>query len=282
MIYIVTCGRESRFAEVLALAESAAEALPGQRFVWLVSGSWSPCYASLLGSIPGAVAEYWRPQVPVYGRTARAQAAAIPQAMLEIATRPDCTWVLYCSPNVLWTSRPSEILDKAEGDVILVPRLLRPQTAEGVPDRELRALTQGIFGHGFLAAKAGVEGRRFLAWWRDRLLETRLGDCTPGSWLHLAPAFFASVQVLRHPRFNIGSGNLHERRLEGSFPRVTIGGEPVAFFDLPLRADRQWADDELDPQTEQAFRSVVSWYEHRLRTLAGHIHVEDLALPSRI
>jgi hypothetical protein len=271
LIYVVTSGPGSRFPAALALAESAAEALPGQRFVWLVSGPGFPRLSRRLESVPGAAAEPWLPRGPA-GREGLSPAAEIPQAMLEIAARPDCTGVFYCALNVLWTSRPAEILDEpCDGDVLLVPALLQPQTVEGVPDRELGALSQGVFSHSFVAAKANPEGRRFLAWWRERLLEPRLGQGPPESWLNLAPAFFAGLRVLRHPRFNVGPGNLYERRLEGSFPRITIGGLPVAYFEMPPPADPRSADGELDPRTQHAFRSAVTWYEHRLQVLAGSV-----------
>jgi hypothetical protein len=269
LIYIVTCGPGSLLAEVLLLAESAAEVLPRQRFVWLVSGSWSNMLASALQCVPGAIALPWQPRLPDSASATPRQEAAIPQAILEIASQPDCTWVLYCAPGVLWMSPPAQVLAPlSEGDVLLVPNLLQSQVTAHLPVSELEALKQGIFSQRFLAVRCNSEGRKFLDWWLKRLLEIPLQDQSPASWLHLAPALFPCVRVLRSPWFNVHCGSLHERRLNGRFPRITVNGEPVVFVDLGVREHLSAANHEVDLQTQCAFSSVQSWYEHRLSILS--------------
>jgi hypothetical protein len=275
LIYFLTSGPGSLLAEVLLLAESVAAVLPGQRFVWLVSGSWSPRLASALGSIPGASAEPWRPRRPVDAGASCGREAEIPQAMLEIISRPDCTWALYCAPGLLWLSPPAEILDdSSRGDVVLLPALLRPHAAREAPAGELDALMHGVYTHRFLAVRAGEEGRGFLTWWRKRLLEVPVHDRSPGSWLNLAPALFSSVSILRSPRYNVHRGNLQERTLDGGFPHVTAGGLAVAFLDLGVAADPPPAAGEMEPRAERAFRSAESWYRHRSGILARRLMEE--------
>jgi hypothetical protein len=269
LIYFLTSGPGSLLAEVQLLAESAAAVLPGQRFVWLVSGSWSPRLASALQSVRGASVEPWRPQRPMGAGEAATPEAEIPQAMIEVASRPDCTWALYCAPGVFWISPPTEILDDSSvGDIVLLPALLQPHAGREAPAGELEALMRGVFTHRFVAVRAGAEGREFLGWWRKRLLEIPIQDRSPESWLNLAPALFSSARILRSPRYNVHRGNLHERPLDDGFPRVTVHGMPIAFFDLGAPGDPPPAESDLDPKTRRAFRSVESWYQHRLSTLA--------------
>lgn len=268
MIYFVTLGSGSLLPEVLVLAESLAAVVPEQRFVWLVSDSWSSGLSSALRSIPGASAELWQTQLQTAGATP-SPAAEIPLALLDVTNRPDCRWAVYCAPGVLWLSPPTEVFGDASGrDVVLLPNLLRPQDSRSEPVCELEALMQGIFTHRFVAGRSSVEGRAFLAWWQERLLCTPVHDRSPESWLHLAPALFPSVRILRSPRFNIHRGNLHERRLDGSFPRITIDDMPVAFFDLGAPGAAAPTDHDVDPQTECAFRSARHWYEHRKSNFA--------------
>jgi hypothetical protein len=255
-----------------------------QRFVWLVSSSWSPRLGSALQSVPRATAEPWQPRLPISASAATAEAAEIPQAMLEVASRPDCTWVLYCAPGVLWISSPAEALgdESDECDVAIVPNLLRPQATGGLPNCELEALRLGVFTHRFVAVRSSAEGRGFLRWWQRRLLEIPLQDRSPELWLHIAPALFRRVRVLRCPRFNIHRGNLPERPLDGSFPRVTVNGAPVAFLDLGVPGDLSPRDRELDPPTRRAFYSVVYWYEHRLGMIARSLMKGGASFPSAV
>jgi hypothetical protein len=284
LIYFVTCGSGSLLGEVLLLAESAAEVLPKQHFVWLVGGSWSPRLASALQSIPGATAEPWQPRFSVGAGTAvPPHEVEIPQALLEIASRPDCTWLLYCAPGILWMSPPTEVLaESSGGDVLLVPTLLQPQAVTSLPVCELEALRQGVFSHRFLAVRNSSKGCGFLRWWRKRLLEIPLQAQSPASWLHLAPPLFPCVRILRSPRLNVHRGSLHERHLDGSFPRVTADGKPAVFFDLGARGDLPVADHGIDLQTRRSFRSVLDWYEYRLGIVSRFSAEYGLSIHSEV
>jgi len=99
--------------------------------------------------------------------------------------------------------------------VSLSPRLLRPP-GEGHTPLDPAVLAHGAFHPGCL--EITTMSREFLSWWRRCLSRDEVADDTDNRsfsqhWIDLAPAFF-DLRVVRHPGYNIGSWNLHERPLE--------------------------------------------------------------------
>lgn len=122
--------------------------------------------------------------------------------------------VVYLDPDiaVLGSLAEIEVLLDAH-DAILTPHQLHPDNqTRTIVDNEIASLKHGVYNLGFLAVAGTGEGRRFAAWWRDRLLEFCFDDIPNGifvdqRWCDLAPAFFEGVHVLRDPGYNVASWN---------------------------------------------------------------------------
>jgi len=138
--------------------------------------------------------------------------------------------VRYLEPGVEVVSAFSEWDEPTSSSgVTLTPRLLRPLRDEHT-SRDREVLTHGAFHSGCL--EVTTMSRDFLSWWRHCLSR----DHVAGSggelsyqqhWIDLAPAYF-DVRVVRHPGYNIGPWNLHERPLEErSDASLRVANEPV-------------------------------------------------------
>jgi hypothetical protein len=93
----------------------------------------------------------------------------------------------------------------------------------------------GEFNAGWVSVNADAEGRRFLAWWRDRCIEwcrlavedTRFGD---QKYLDRVPVLFQRVSAVAHPGVNLAPWNIGGYRVELSGRGVEIGGRRLVFF----------------------------------------------------
>lgn len=159
-------------------------------------------------------------------------------AIAKLLDQPDCNGVFYFDPDIVVLSRLDDLqsaLDSAS--ILLTPHLTEPETeTEAILDNELSVLRHGIYNLGFLGVKASAEGRRFAAWWRDRLYDYCYDDIPRGiftdqRWADLAPAYFSECRILRDPIYNVCTWNLTHRRVEGRLrDGLTVNGRPVAFY----------------------------------------------------
>jgi hypothetical protein len=121
--------------------------------------------------------------------------------------------------------------------VLLTPHLTVPEKDTlAILDNEICALKHGVYNLGFLGVRADDEGRRFLEWWSQRLLDFCYDDIPGGlftdqRWVDLAPAFFPGVGIVRDPQYNVATWNLSHRLATGKAPYdIRVEGRPLAFF----------------------------------------------------
>jgi hypothetical protein len=100
--------------------------------------------------------------------------------------------------------------------VTLTPHLVTPLRSPDRVARELNILQCGVYNGGFIGVSGTADGRRFLAWWKDRLWKHCLHDVRQGfhfdqRWLDLVPTLFDDVYVERDPAYNVAYWNLPER-----------------------------------------------------------------------
>jgi hypothetical protein len=146
--------------------------------------------------------------------------------------------VIYLDPDiaVLESLGGIETL-LSDASIVLTPHQVEPdEDRSAILDNEIGSLKYGIYNLGFLAVAATPEGRRFAAWWRDRLLEFCFDDVPNGlftdqRWCDHVPGFFDGVHVLRDPGYNVASWNLSRRPItiehDGS---IRASGRPLRFF----------------------------------------------------
>jgi hypothetical protein len=146
--------------------------------------------------------------------------------------------VVYLDPDIALFAPLDEVVSLlGRHPIVLTPHLIAPERARtGVLDNEIGSLKHGVYNLGFIAVSACHEGRRFAAWWQERLLDFCFEDIPNGlftdqRWCDLAPALFDNVAILRDPGYNVASWNLANRPI--SFARdgtILAQGRPLRFF----------------------------------------------------
>jgi hypothetical protein len=143
--------------------------------------------------------------------------------------------LIYFDPDILICSALDPVYDALTGSgIVLIPHCTSPN--EGGSYGELLLLSAGVFNLGFIAVSKSAETERFLVWWEQRCLtlgyeERWAGLFVDQKWINLAPCYFESVRVLKHPGCNVAYWNLHERMLEkidGSW--IVNRTAPLIFF----------------------------------------------------
>jgi FkbM family methyltransferase len=146
--------------------------------------------------------------------------------------------VVYFDPDIVVLDDLVELETLLDNhSVIVTPHLVDPENVSGaILDNEVCSLQHGVFNLGFLAVRNSAEGRRFVKWWSDRLMQFCYDDIPHGlftdqRWMDLAPAFFDDFHILRDKTYNVATWNLSQRRVEKrADERLCIEGRPVKFF----------------------------------------------------
>ena len=159
-------------------------------------------------------------------------------AVLKLLEEADCSEVLYLDPDIVVLSSLDRLLAEfSSASILLTPHLTEPETSlEAVRDNEICVLQHGICNLGFLGVKNSAEGRRFGAWWAERLYHFCYDDIPNGiftdqRWVDLVPAFFPDHRLLRDSVYNVCTWNLTHRKVEGSIRKgLTVNGDLIAFY----------------------------------------------------
>ncbi|GGC67722.1 hypothetical protein [Chelatococcus reniformis] len=205
---------------------------------------------------------------------------AVKAPMLERMLAEGAEKVVYLDPDIAVFSELTplvELLD--EQDIVLTPHLLVPETERGaILDNEVGSLKHGIYNLGFIAVANRPSGRRFAAWWGDRLRHHCFDDIPNGlftdqRWCDHVPAFFEGVHILRDPGYNAASWNLSQRPITiGTDGVIRADGSQLRFFHFTkvnwageLMLER-YARDHID------VFELLTWYRARL----AECRAEDL------
>ncbi|MDQ3587123.1 MAG: hypothetical protein M3433_01620 [Actinomycetota bacterium] len=128
--------------------------------------------------------------------------------------------------------------------IALTPHLLGPLTGERAADGELPILLAGAYNGGILGVANRRQGRDFLAWWRDRLLDHCRHAPANGMhfeqrWLDLVPSYFDQTGIVRDPGCNVGHWNVGERDLRLQGGRILAGERPCSLVRFSGFDERQ-------------------------------------------
>jgi hypothetical protein len=104
----------------------------------------------------------------------------------------------------------------AAHSVVLTPHLVGSLSVPDRVARELNILQCGVYNGGFIGVSSTTDGRRFLAWWKERLWKDCRHDPARGfhydqRWLDLVPTLFDDVYIERDAACNVAYWNLPER-----------------------------------------------------------------------
>ena len=149
--------------------------------------------------------------------------------------------IAYIDPDIAILN-PLDPIEKwlDEYGILLTPHLLDyTNNPQSIQDNEIMGtMRHGTFNLGFLAVNSTIQdGRRFIDWWADRLMQYCYADYERGlftdqKWVDLAPSFFESLLVIHDPGYDVASWNLDCR--EVSFNEqgqlVVNGSYPLRFY----------------------------------------------------
>lgn len=181
-----------------------------------------------------------------------------------------CQPLFFLDPDIVVLGSLDKLKDElSRHSLLLTPNQLTPETAsEDVVENEIGSLLHGVFCLGFLAVAPTAEGRRFVDWWAARLQDHCYNDPTRGlftdqRWLDLAPGFFPSLGIVRHPEYNVARWNFSQRRASGKAPYdITIEGRKLCFFHFS-GIDSGLLDVAVRRYAPRSpvLQELVGWYE---------------------
>jgi hypothetical protein len=143
--------------------------------------------------------------------------------------------LIYFDPDILICSPVDTIYEMLTSfGIVLTPHCTSPNEED--PYAAVMLLVNGVFNLGFVAVSKTEEAERFLTWWEHQCLTYGFNERWAGlfvdqKWVNLAPCYFDSVKILKHPGCNVAYWNLHERTLEKTTTSwVVNGATPLIFF----------------------------------------------------
>ncbi|MFI5458333.1 MAG: glycosyl transferase [Isosphaerales bacterium] len=159
-------------------------------------------------------------------------------AFQYIADRHRAERIFYFDPDIVVLDRLDDLVRTLDRhSILLTPHQTVPEAeVQAILDNEICCLRHGVYNLGFLAVRMTDEGRRFIAWWADRLRGFCYDDVPGGlftdqRWVDLAPAFFEDIAIVRDPQYNVATWNLTHRRATGCAPHeIRINGRPLVFY----------------------------------------------------
>jgi glycosyltransferase involved in cell wall biosynthesis len=179
------------------------------------------------------------PEQWIFKHTLVELSTAVKGFVLErLLAAPGCTQVLYLDPDIVVLSPLDRLLAEfANASILLTPHIAEPEaTAEAILDNEVSVLQHGIYNLGFIGVKNSAEGRRFAAWWADRLEHFCYDDIPRGiftdqRWADLIPAYFPDHKILRDAAYNVCTWNLTNRHVTGSLREgLLVDDQPITFY----------------------------------------------------
>ena len=152
----------------------------------------------------------------------------------------DCEKLFFFDPDIALFNGMDEVVDLLEDySIVLTPHQTIPEPRSNwmaIQDNEITSLHFGSFNLGFVAIANDDEGRRFAAWWDDRLRDwcydrLDIGVFVDQKWCNLVPCFFDRVKILRDPGYNVASWNLSQRSMRyDETGTALINDRPLRFF----------------------------------------------------
>lgn len=211
--------------------------------------------------------------------------------------------VIYLDPDIAVFDSLAPLEDWLNAtSILLTPHQTEPEIDDFfIVNGEVLFLKRGAFNAGFFGVRNDDTGRRFLAWWHDRLMQYCLDDSdehlqlqaerrllglfTDQKWFDLVPCLFPRHRIVYEPEYNVATWNL-SRRVFSRTPRggYEIDGRPLRFFhfsgvdsgahaeaiDIVVRANpaardalmiSDWYSEELERQGNSAFLALPYTYD---------------------
>ena len=119
--------------------------------------------------------------------------------------------------------------------ILLTAHITRPFPNDGCKPEEKTILKTGMFNAGFYAVTNDENGKGFINWWKERMVDQcyerpKEGLNADQKWLNFLPLYFKKVKILDHPGCNLAYWNFHERTIEKKQERFFANDQPLIFF----------------------------------------------------
>ncbi len=119
--------------------------------------------------------------------------------------------------------------------ILLTAHVTQPFPNDGRKPVEKTILKTGMFNAGFYAVKNDENGKRFIDWWKERMIDQcyerpKEGLNADQKWLNFLPFYFKKVKISDHPGCNLAYWNFHERIIEKKDEKFFANDQPVIFF----------------------------------------------------
>ena len=119
--------------------------------------------------------------------------------------------------------------------ILLSAHITKPFPNDGHKPGEKTILKTGMFNAGFYAVRNDENGKSFIDWWKERMVDQcyerpKEGLNADQKWLNFLPFYFKRVKNLEHPGCNLAYWNFHERTIEKKQEKFFANNRPVIFF----------------------------------------------------
>lgn len=196
-------------------------------------------------------------------------------ALQTFLRRNEFDAVVYLDPDIRVFSRMLELENLLEqGLIVVTPHLTAPSKERlGIEDNEFAALQHGAFNLGFVAVPNTPDGLKVADWWDQRLRrycydEKSKGLFTDQKWFDLVPGMFDSVEILRHPGYNLATWNIEHRRLDRVGGQLEVNGQALRFIHFSgYDSGAHHSMIDAYAADQHVFKELSSEYEDLLREL---------------
>jgi hypothetical protein len=168
---------------------------------------------------------------------------------------PEDSWVFLDSDTWVVGDMTDVFDTLARASLLLNPHNTSPPRPEFAQIVELGGLAHGVLNGGFLGVRRCEPTRRFIDWFRDRMVRFCFfgvqGLFVDQVWLIHVPYYFRDVGIYTHPGANLAHWNLYQRQLapDPANPgRYLADGKPLQFvhfsgwsIDDPTAVSAQYA-----------------------------------------
>lgn len=162
--------------------------------------------------------------------------AVKPHYFLHFIENYDPKIIFYLDPDI-YIFQPFTVLEQylEVDDILLTPHILKPIPIDGKKPFENDFLNFGLYNLGFLGLKNTQNTIEMLNWWKLRTYQFGYHNLAKGLfvdqlWINLVPILFKKCKILKHPGYNMGPWNLHERHLTKTNAQYFVNTNNVLYF----------------------------------------------------
>ncbi|MBD2654462.1 hypothetical protein H6G45_13420 [Synechocystis sp. FACHB-383] len=190
------------------------------------------------------------------------------------------SWIFLDSDIVVFDSLEIVFNKLEQCSVLLNPHITQPISAKNhIVPIELNILVSGLYNGGFLGIRHSDEAKKFIDWFRRRLIEfsfARKGEgvqsliCGDQLWLNYIPLFFDNVCLIKHPAVNVAYWNITQKNTYIVNGRYMVDKYPLVFFhfsgwnpddSLTLsRHFRERVNSEFWHSISEEYKKLLSFY----------------------